>query len=698
MKWHCAALALLPAVVESAGKVNFTIEVKQKLVPLSWDPSVESAMVAARRFASQHDLQSGSVWALAEEMGLNRAWTAAKHRQSPEVTEMPVHVGSRVRSPELPTGQSVISLYLGHDSGITVSQYGRIQCVLELERYFNIRYFRPNVSSPADRYQGEWHKALRAVEKHCEYEDGQKPSKFTDGVIVFAGDFECYQLWLRGVVTMIFTVERWHMVDHHEAHALMGYYSSPFHSNPSRTTMVLSYDGAGNDGSFNVYVASKGKFQRIAQLAYSLGNAYDVVGVLLPEVSGHPLTDFVDCNDTDVLNTSSNAKVVRVGAYYEKAYQKLSWAGKMMGYSAVGEVREDLRESMRFLLEECRAFIPGGMGLPLPIVRAACESLDGQRAVAATMQSEFEEFFLSRLEAFLRFLGGKVDSIVLTGGCALNVLTNQVVHDKLSSGKTGRDPDFFVPMAPNDSGLTVGGVWSVVPPPPGEQHLQYRGFPLWDLELLPHMARSHGARRLSKLGGIDYLAELLAGGPAWQRYPNRTADKPIIAVVRGRQEFGPRALGHRSLLAVPDSEEMRDRMNRLKARAWYRPVAPMVADEAMVQVFGRAVHSPYMTMAPQVLPEIRKQFPAMAHLDGTARHQSVSEGDEPWIHALLLAVGRLTGLAALINTSFNSKGKPIVNRARECLKMLDELPDLDFVLIEDYLFAKRRPRSPLGTA
>lgn len=204
-------------------------------------------------------------------------------------------------------------------------------------------------------------------------------------------------------------------------------------------------------------------------------------------------------------------------------------------------------------------------------------------------------------------------------------------------------------------------------------------------------ASSRQAQRLTELGGVEYLADLLAGGEAWKsESPENLSVKPIIAVVLGRQEFGPRALGHRSLLAVPDSHDIKDRMNQLKARQSYRPVAPMIADEALEEVFGpSAPKSPYMTMAPQVKEEVRERFPALAHVDGTARHQSVGAKDEPWIHALLLAVGKRTGLAALINTSFNSKGKPIVNTVKECLKMLDDLPDLDYVLIEDWLFRKK---------
>lgn len=112
----------------------------------------------------------------------------------------------------------------------------------------------------------------------------------------------------------------------------------------------------------------------------------------------------------------------------------------------------------------------------------------------------------------------------------------------------------------------------------------------------------------------------------------------------------------------------------------------MIAEEALVEVFGAPVMSKAMQFAPRVRDAVRARFPGMVHFDGTARLQSVGHFDDTWLHELLLAVGRLTGLAALINTSFNSNGKPIVNRVTSCLRMLDELADLDYVLIEDWLF------------
>ena len=247
-----------------------------------------------------------------------------------------------------------------------------------------------------------------------------------------------------------------------------------------------------------------------------------------------------------------------------------------------------------------------------------------------------------------------VEGIVLTGGCALNVLVNQLIRDNLTEA-TSEEPDLskpqdvHVPPAPNDSGLTVGGVWAVAPPTGPRQRLQYLGFRLWDAETLDSAAAARGARRLSELGGVDFLAQVLAEEP-----------RPIVAVVRGRQEFGPRALGHRSLFAVPDSNDLRDRMNRLKFRQWYRPVAPMIAEEGLEEVFGHKYLSPSMEFAPKVRPEIQERFPALAHFDGTARHQSVGKGDEPWVswkarRACILIRGRLFFLAAgPMQTAFSS--------------------------------------------
>ncbi len=134
----------------------------------------------------------------------------------------------------------------------------------------------------------------------------------------------------------------------------------------------------------------------------------------------------------------------------------------------------------------------------------------------------------------------------------------------------------------------------------------------------------------------------------------------VVGVVRGAQEFGPRALGHRSLLAYPGREVdgLKDRLNRIKGREWYRPVCPVVAAESSPLFFGVAVDSPYMSFAPRLLPEALVRFPHIAHCDGTSRVQTVTESDDPWLYALLQAVAaRNGGFPILANTSFNPRVK-----------------------------------------
>ena len=189
------------------------------------------------------------------------------------------------------------------------------------------------------------------------------------------------------------------MVDHHEAHAL-----SAFHSSPFRSALIVSYDSAGNDGHFNVYVGSFDKLERIAQLDYSLGHAYNALASLLPEVTGRPIDEFFACdmNFSDELLASKEL-------YFEKnPFATLSWAGKLMGYAAVAAPREDLRHSVRFFIEASNAWIGVGsyaQKYPPALVKAACESAESQRELAATIQSEFEAFVHARVGALLQHIG-----------------------------------------------------------------------------------------------------------------------------------------------------------------------------------------------------------------------------------------------------------------------------------------------------
>ena len=168
-----------------------------------------------------------------------------------------------------------------------------------------------------------------------------------------------------------------------------------------------------------------------------------------------------------------------------------------------------------------------------------------------------------------------VSGIILVGGCALNVKANTVVQNYF------RIP-VYVPSSPGDSGIAIGGAWFVTPPVK-RNPLEFLGVKLFDLDKLIHYVKQYQGRKIAR-----DVSELLLRGK-------------VGAIVRGRQEVGLRALGHRSLVAVPDKLEVGDKMNRIKHRDWYRPCAPILNEEDVGRVFENSNaqfpwHSPYMTL------------------------------------------------------------------------------------------------------
>jgi len=179
-----------------------------------------------------------------------------------------------------------------------------------------------------------------------------------------------------------------------------------------------------------------------------------------------------------------------------------------------------------------------------------------------------------------------------------------------------------------------------------------------------------------------------------QQIAERLAAGEIVAWFQGRMEFGPRALGSRSILADPRDPGMRDRVNSLvKKREGFRPFAPVITSEAASRYFAIApgeedafAHMLYVT---QVLQAHRQNLPAITHVDGSARVQTVSEEHNPRLWKLLKEFERVTGLPIILNTSFNVKGEPIVCTPREALNTFRNAR-LDALVMGDYLVEPKR--------
>jgi carbamoyltransferase len=162
----------------------------------------------------------------------------------------------------------------------------------------------------------------------------------------------------------------------------------------------------------------------------------------------------------------------------------------------------------------------------------------------------------------------------------------------------------------------------------------------------------------------------------------------IVAWFQGRSEYGPRALGHRSLLAHPGFRQNLERLNDVKGREQFRPVAPMVLAGRAGEIFGRGpVPSPYMLFVHDVAPGWRDRIPAVVHVDGTARIQTVDPDQEPLVAGMLERFERLAGLPVVVNTSLNTAGRPMVDSPVDALECFGSAP-VDLLAIGP--FAVRR--------
>jgi carbamoyltransferase len=148
----------------------------------------------------------------------------------------------------------------------------------------------------------------------------------------------------------------------------------------------------------------------------------------------------------------------------------------------------------------------------------------------------------------------------------------------------------------------------------------------------------------------------------------------VVAWFQGRSEYGPRALGHRSLLANATRAANLERLNDVKGREQFRPVAPMVLAERAADIFEGPMPSPYMLFTHRVRPAWRDRIPAVVHVDGSARIQTVDRAAEPLVAAVLEAVERRTGVPVVVNTSLNTAGRPMVDDPRDALECFGSAP------------------------
>ncbi|MET8576840.1 carbamoyltransferase C-terminal domain-containing protein [Streptomyces sp. NPDC005012] len=417
-------------------------------------------------------------------------------------------------------------------------------------------------------------------------------------------------------------------VPHHVAHAASAGPASPF---PDSAVLVL--DGRGESASHLAGRYTEGKLDTLATqaLPHSLGLVYE-------ELTEH----------LGFLRSSDEFKVMALASYGRPRFLK--------------QLREHVHATgdggFRAHGVHWAAYAPP---------RGKHEPWTQDHAdLAASAQAVLEEVLLE-LVHWLHSAGGG-DSLTLAGGVALNCVANAKI------AALGPFRDVWVQPAAGDAGTALGGA----------------------LHLSDHPEPMPGAD-LGRGWSDDELRAVLQEAAVPFEEPEDIAETVaeelardgVVAWFQGRSEYGPRALGHRSLMAHPGRAENLERLNKVKGREEFRPVAPMVVADRAAEIFTGQLPSPYMLFVHEVAEAWRDRIPAVVHVDGTARIQTVEERREPLVARMLHAFERRTGLPVVVNTSLNTAGRPMVDDPRDALECFGSAP-VDLLAIGP--FAVRRAR------
>ena len=394
---------------------------------------------------------------------------------------------------------------------------------------------------------------------------------------------------------------------HYAGHAIGAYCTSPF-APDQESSFILSWDG-GMVPYLYYFDAARDAIENLGPLFSVVGDLYAEMAAGLGPFSANP-----------------------------SQWETLGTPGKIMAYVAHGREQEDLLSQLR----EFASTLPGLNDATLrqiypanldflhrvkdtPLFKAA----DGDNVIAS-YHGFIERRLLESLEAKTKEFSGYARNLCYAGGCALNIKWNQAIRE------TGLFHEMWIPPFPNDAGSALGTAccamltqarvktlkWSVYSGPEFQLNQTDNG---WE------------ARECS----LRELAELI-----------HRSDEPVL-FLGGRAELGPRALGNRSILAPATRGSMKDILNEVKGREGYRPVAPICLQSHAPEIFNPGVADPYMLYDHQVRDAWKEKIPAIQHLDGTARLQTVNANEHPQVFELLTQYHGLSGVPLLCNTSAN---------------------------------------------
>jgi carbamoyltransferase len=460
---------------------------------------------------------------------------------------------------------------------------------------------------------------------------------------------------------------RFHRVEHHQAHLASAFFVSPF-----ERAALLSADGLGDFAStmWGSGTGSRMKIEGTIAFPHSLGLFYSAVTQYLgflkfgDEYKVMGLAAYGEAEQLEAFRdiVRANGDGFRLGLEYfthHRTGPEMSWAEA-----------DKTPVQGKLFSEEMEKLLGPKRNPEEPLEQR-------HKNLATALQARLEEVYLGMLKKLAERTGLK--AVCLAGGVAFNCVANGKIFDT-----TGFEQVYVHPAA-GDGGLAVGAayyVWHQILGKP-------RSFAMDHAYWGPGYTRDEIRRAIDANGVAQNgcRVEELAEDTLMHRTAAIVADGKILGWFQGRAEWGPRALGNRSIVADPRRPEMKEILNqRIKHRENFRPFAPSILAESTGEWFEKSHPSPFMTLAYPVRPEKRGRIPAPTHVDGTGRLQTVTREANPRYWSLIKAFEQVTGVPVVLNTSFNDN-EPIVCRPEEALDCFQRT-QMDALVLGDFLVTR----------
>lgn len=560
----------------------------------------------------------------------------------------------------------ILSFKTGHDPAACLLEGGRVIAAAEEERFVRVKHAADYFPEHAIRFCLEKGKTtldevdyivfareknLKTFFKVALYFFTRLPKNMTELRYMKT----LFVVQLRGMLDAVFGKAPYQKIfsviggkkrkiysfDHHSCHAASAYYGSGFDE-----AAVLCMDGKGESTSISMWRGKGGKLEVIRRygifdsLGYLYGSITDHLGFRINDGEykvmgmapyGKPNTEFDDIFSVSKSGVYINTKY----SLYPFSLQNL--ARRLPNFT---------QEYNEFTIPEANANL------------------------AATLQHRLEKAALWYVKELLSLV--KSDNLCLAGGVALNVKMNKIIWE------SGFVKNLWVQPAAGDMGNVLGAAWLMY-----FQQKRERPEPLQHL----YLGKEYGEK--------DIESAFAANNLSWEKKDDIAKEAAellsqgnIIAWMQGGFEFGPRALGARSVLADPRSDKMKDTINiKVKFREPFRPFCPSILEGYPEKIFEHYLSSPYMVMSFSVKPEWKEKLKAVVHVDGTVRPQEVFFRTNPIYAQLIQYFYEKTGVPAVLNTSQNVKGEPIVDTPAQAINFFKKT-DVDFLVIGSYLVRK----------